>query len=306
MLPGLDSASLVSLHGRPLHQEGGSIQPYSTFYFFSTALAVGSISILPLVPASLFGRRFFLLVGLIAILFFVFAMVSRGLAMESLYLCSMGFLILYEITIPAHLEADHSEGAGKSHSLQRATSILVLAMAILAAWSGLVRESLGLSTQLQIEGGSPLASASPGVCLLSSASSALLLGFSLISMVLGHWYLVSRKLSFQPLKLISGLLCLAVVFRALVIVVAAFEQGEYWGQSFSGGLTHYLLSGGLFVACRLSLGVILPAILAVLAWRCAKIESNQSATGILYVLVAFVFFGEILSKHFLANQGVVI
>ena len=294
------------MHGRPLHQEGGSIQSYSTFYFFSTALAVGSISILPLVPASLFGRRFFLLVGLIAILFFVFALVSRGLAMEPLYLCSMGFLILYEITIPAHPEADHSEEAGKPRSMHRTSSILMLAMAILAAWSGLARESLEISAQLHKQSLRALDVASSEVFLLNSASSALLLGFSLISMILGHWYLVSRKLSFQPLKLISGLLCLAVAVRALVIVIAVFEQGEYWGQSFSGGFTHYLLSGGLFVACRLSLGVILPAILAVLAWRCAKIESNQSATGILYVLVAFVFFGEILSKHFLANQGVVL
>ena len=291
------------MHGRPLHQEGGSIQSYSTFYFFSTALAVGSISILPLVPASLFGRRFFLLVGLIAILFFVFALVSRGLAMEPLYLCSMGFLILYEITIPAHPEADHSEAVEKPLSMQRTSSILVLAMAILAAWSGLARESLGISAQLHIEDLRAPGVASPTVCLLSSASSALLLGFSLVSMILGHWYLVSRKLSFQPLKLISGLLCLAVAARALVIVAAAFEQDEYWRQSFSGGLTQYLLSGGLFVACRLSLGLLLPAILAVLAWRCAKLESNQSATGILYVLVAFVFFGEILSKHFLADQG---
>ena len=294
------------MHGRPLHQEGGSIQSYSTFYFFSTALAVGSISILPLVPASLFGRRFFLLAGLIAILFFVFALVSRGLAMEPLYLCSMGFLILYEITIPAHPEADHSEEAGTSRSMQRTSSILMLAMAILAAWSGLARESLEISAQLHKQSLRALDVASSEVCLLNSASSALLLGFSLISMILGHWYLVSRKLSFQPLKLISGLLCLAVAVRALVIVIAVFEQSEYWGQSFSGGFTHYLLSGGLFVACRLSLGVILPAILAVLAWRCAKLESNQSATGILYVLVAFVFFGEILSKHFLANQGLVL
>ena len=294
------------MHGRPLHQEGGSIQPYSTFYFFATALAVGSISILPLVPASLFGRRFFLLVGLIAILFFVFALVSRGLAMEPLYLCSMGFLILYEITIPAHPEADHSEAAEKPLSMQRTSSILVLAMAILAAWSGLARESLGISAQLHIEDLRAPGVASSTVCLLSSASSALLLGFSLVSMILGHWYLVSRKLSFQPLKLISGLLCLAVAARALVMVAAAFEQDEYWRQSFSGGLTQYLLSGGLFVACRLSLGLLLPAILAVLAWRCAKLESNQSATGILYVLVAFVFFGEILSKHFLADQGLVL
>ena len=226
--------------------------------------------------------------------------------MEPLYLCSMGFLILYEITIPAHPEADHSEEAGASRSMQRTSSILMLAMAILAAWSGLARESLEISAQLHKQSLRALDVASSEVCLLNSASSALLLGFSLISMILGHWYLVSRKLSFQPLKLISGLLCLAVAVRALVIVIAVFEQGEYWGQSFSGGFTHYLLSGGLFVACRLSLGVILPAILAVLAWRCAKLESNQSATGILYVLVAFVFFGEILSKHFLANQGLVL
>ena len=142
--------------------------------------------------------------------------------------------------------------------------------------------------------------------LLCALTSSLLIGFSLGSMTLGHWYLVSSKLSFRPLKLLTGILCLVVALRLGASLYCMYSQGDYWRESFGGGLTDFLLAEGLFglfVSCRFILGVLLPGVLAVLAWRCARIRSNQSATGILYVMVAFVFFGEILSKHFLANRG---
>ena len=278
---------------------------------FATSVAVGAITALPLVPTRLFGRRFFLLIGLISIVFFVLGMVSRGLAMEPLYLCAAGFLILYEITLPENSPdnpalGEAAGGGARFGSAARVFSLIALALAIVAAWSGTVVEGWNLPRNIGGQTGGLLAGTSPGIVLFGYITSALLLGFALVSMILGHWYLVSRKLSFTPLKVLTALLCFAVLLRGASIALSVVDQGEYWGNAFSGGWTHYLLTGGLFTGCRLVLGIILPAILAILSWRCAKIESNQSATGILYVLVAFVFFGEIVSKHLLAHRGLVL
>ena len=46
----------------------------------------------------------------------------------------------------------------------------------------------------------------------------------------------------------------------------------------------------------------LPIVLSIMVWRCVRIHSNQSATGILYVLVAFVLMGEIVAKHLLISS----
>ena len=261
-------------------------------------------------PIRVFGRRFFLLVGLVAIAFYVLAIVGEGLGVGYFHLCAAGFLVFYEITLPAHPGVDkrapEKEGGGGKRGLFRGGSQLFLSLAIIAAWCGIIRDSWALPQGLQPAAAKSLSGISGAIPALSCIGSSLLIGFSLASMILGHWYLVSRKLPFKPLKLLTGFLCLAVLFRAGSAFAAMLAQGEYWSDSLAGGLTNFLLSGGLFVACRLLLGILLPGALALLAWRCARIESNQSATGILYVLVVFVFFGEILSKHFLAHQGIVL
>jgi hypothetical protein len=48
------------------------------------------------------------------------------------------------------------------------------------------------------------------------------------------------------------------------------------------------------------LGIVLPFILAGMAWESARIRATQSATGILYVVVIFCFVGELMSL--LLNQ----
>ena len=42
------------------------------------------------------------------------------------------------------------------------------------------------------------------------------------------------------------------------------------------------------------------------AWKCVGIRSNQSATGTLYVTLAFVLIGEIIAAYFLTSRGLVI
>lgn len=296
--------------GKTTSREPITILPYSTFYFFATALAAGIIIVLPLVPIRVFGRRFFLLVGLAGISFYVLAMVGQGLGVGYFHLSAAGFLVFYEITLPGQpgidRQATEKGGGGRRGKLFWVGSQIFLALAIVAAWCGIIRDTLAMPRGAP-PGVSELLSDIPKtILILNAIGSALLIGFALVSMILGHWYLVSKKLPFRPLRLLTGVLCLVVLFRAGTASAAMRAQGEYWSGSLAVGLTPFLLSGGLFVACRLLLGILLPGALAFLAWRCARIESNQSATGILYVLVAFVFFGEILSKHFLAHQGIVL
>lgn len=263
---------------------------------------------MPLVPVRVFGRRFFLLLGLISIVFYVLALVSRGLAIEPLHLCAAAFLVLYEITLPAQpgpdtLTAGPRNAKAAPSRFLNILGAVFLALAIASAWLGVVREAWHLPQGYPGNPALPYSDTFRIELLLNSAASVLLIGFAVGSMILGHWYLVSSKLSFEPLKRLTGILCLVVLLRLIAAVFTMWSQGEYWSRSLSGGLTDFLLADGLFVVCRFMFGIFLPGVLGVLAWRCARIESNQSATGILYVLVAFVFFGEILSKHFLANQG---
>ena len=138
-------------------------------------------------------------------------------------------------------------------------------------------------------------------------SSGLLLGAALVAMVLGHWYLVSRDLSFTALRRLTLALAVALGVRAIVGLIGLLSQLDFWNEQIGRlGTTHFLLSDGVFLLSRVLFGVVAPAVLVPLAWRCVRIESNQSATGILYVVLAFVVFGEILAKHFLVNLRVVI
>jgi len=54
----------------------------------------------------------------------------------------------------------------------------------------------------------------------------------------------------------------------------------------------------LWLPLRWGLGLVLPLVLAVLAWRCVTggVRNTQSATGILYIVVVFCFLGELTGQ----------
>ena len=55
-----------------------------------------------------------------------------------------------------------------------------------------------------------------------------------------------------------------------------------------------------------SAGLDVPLFLTLLVRSCVKIESNQSATGILYVEVVFVIIGEAIALHMLVTGGLLL
>ena len=54
-------------------------------------------------------------------------------------------------------------------------------------------------------------------------------------------------------------------------------------------------SSWLFLAMRWGMGFVGPVAAAALAWKTVQIRSTQSATGILYVAMTLVLFGELTS-----------
>lgn len=145
----------------------------------------------------------------------------------------------------------------------------------------------------------PLASAH---FLANASLSALLLGFTLGAMCLGHWYLV------DPLLPITELSRLTLCFAGLAVIRLLFSSVEIWlwlGGRSEAEIYRALFGGspGLFVVMRWAWGCLGPATLAYFVWGTVKIRSTQSATGILYVAVICVLVGETLSQYLTLFHG---
>jgi hypothetical protein len=61
---------------------------------------------------------------------------------------------------------------------------------------------------------------------------------------------------------------------------------------------------GMFFWFRVLWGLVIPLLLALMALHCARNHSNQSATGILYVLLVGSFIGEITALYLAVTTGV--
>ncbi|MCP4249008.1 MAG: hypothetical protein GY778_18345 [bacterium] len=150
-----------------------------------------------------------------------------------------------------------------------------------------------------------LAPALPHRLLLTGGtviSSALLLGWSLITMLLGHWYLVSPRLTFRHLVIFSWVLMAVIGARLLTVgaglTAAATSDAGYW-QLLTG-----LTGQGMFFWFRVLWGLAIPLTLGILSLHCARQRSNQSATGILYVVVVGTFIGELTAYYLIVTTGV--
>jgi len=137
-------------------------------------------------------------------------------------------------------------------------------------------------------------------------ASALLLGWSLITMLLGHWYLVAPKLTFRHLTVFCRVLLGVVVLRIVTLgaSLAAAARVDPLVEPHPLRLVAGLAGQGIFFWFRLLWGLAIPLALAVMALHCARQRSNQSATGILYVLVVGAFIGEITGYYLSVTTGV--
>lgn len=131
---------------------------------------------------------------------------------------------------------------------------------------------------------------------------SLVTGGSLAAVVLGHWYLVTPKISEKPLVLQARLL-LGVVGVQVLLFVVWTTLGGGPGQSafdaFSGGNL-------LLVILRLVVTLLFPLVLTWMAWRTALTRSMESATGLLYINLAAIMAGTIGAAALYVANGLLI
>jgi hypothetical protein len=126
-----------------------------------------------------------------------------------------------------------------------------------------------------------------------------LLGSVLLTMVFGHWYLVIPRLSIDHLMNLTKVLMGAILLRMASVVVTFVVIKMEPSLSFSAVLSALMLREGFFFWPRLIFGIVAPIVLAVMIHSTVKIRHTQAATGLLYVAVVTLLFGEFFSKFLL-------
>jgi hypothetical protein len=170
-----------------------------------------------------------------------------------------------------------------------------------ARWSGAVAVIAGLLTMLIGAigwSGGTLEGLPLFVQLVSLAAVG---GGSLAAVILAHWYLVTPRISEQPLVLTTRLLTVALSLQLLLFLV-------WLAVGYPSGAPFAALTGpqALFVWMRLLIGILFPLLLCWMAWKTAMTRSMESATGLLYIELALVLASTIVGAGLAFAVGVLV
>ena len=124
------------------------------------------------------------------------------------------------------------------------------------------------------------------LALAAPPLGALALGGLDGAMLLGHWYLVTPKLSTGPLRNASLIVVAAVVLQ-LVVVLATVSRGDLVGTTQTGLV--------VAIGIRIGVGLLMTLAVALAAWWTARMNT-QSSTGLLYVGLGSALAGEISAR----------
>ncbi len=126
---------------------------------------------------------------------------------------------------------------------------------------------------------------------------------ALFSMILGHWYLNVVSLPISMLKSTVKFLILIVALRFIWDMRYIF-MGEVLYNGLPVSMTQFLQTfDGFFLIFALFFGTLLPLILGILTLKTIAIQSTQSATGLLYVIVISVVMADLFYKYYLVQAA---
>ena len=203
---------------------------------------------------------------------------------------------------------DLARAGGPTWALSALVAAAVIAYFAAIAWGvGLPRFGTAASALMALVTAAWLGAASQSVSAPfwiynagSRLSSGFLLGSTLTAMLLGHHYLTAPAMSIEPLKRVISLIAWALLARCLLAGsgIWAWETGTIGAGAFAED-SHT----AMFLAARWGMGIVGSAIATFMTWKTAQIRSTQSATGILYIAMIFVLFGELTSMILAGASG---
>ncbi len=215
-------------------------------------------------------------------------------------------LVILGLLVLAGLDMSRSGGIGPMASAVLGAAVLAYVGSV--AWGlGIPRLGLPLTALVALGSGGVLVEASRGaggdLGALNAAgrlASALLMGSTLTAMLLGHHYLTAPAMSIEPLKRFVRAMGGALAARAVLALLGwwAWRNGHVPVSPAATNLW-------FFLAVRWGMGIVGPALAAFLTWKTVQIRSTQSATGILYIAMTLVLFGELTALILAREVGVV-
>lgn len=259
----------------------------STFFFLFSQLGVGMMLTLLFISPRSIGNSFFkfasltaaILLGVILGFNFLFPSPVRESQIPVMFLAVSAVLTtLYNRVV----------------DVNRFTAASVLQIgAIVTGMISIAADALAF-TQLMALGGWE-----KWILVFNHVGATALLGSVMLTMVFGHWYLVIPGLSIDPLKRLTKVLMGAIGLRIVTILASLAVLQLERHVSIVAVLQELLIQQGLFFWPRLIFGVIVPIVLAAMIWSTIQLKHTQAATGLLYLAVVALLFGEFFSKFLL-------
>jgi len=133
-----------------------------------------------------------------------------------------------------------------------------------------------------------------GLGLAALPLGAAALGGTDGAMLLGHWYLVTPKLSPGPLRRASLVVVFAVALQIALVSIVAL-RGDLTGT--------WETALSVALALRVGVGLFMTLVVATAAWWTAGMNT-QSSTGLLYVALGCAFAGEVSARVIFFLTGV--
>jgi hypothetical protein len=160
---------------------------------------------------------------------------------------------------------------------------------------GLIAVPLAVAALVALAGAAGPAGTSFPSAMIQLVAGALFMGAVSDGLLLGHWYLVDRRLERAHIVRFATLLIAAVVVEAAAVAILGFA-GD--GTEPAVGFSPLLSVAGL--STWLSLGMIAcTGLIAVLIWaslRGTRARAVQAATGFFYLAVITAFTAEMAAK----------
>jgi hypothetical protein len=264
----------------------------STFFFLFSQIGVGMMLTLLFISPRTIGNGFFKFASLTAAILlgvtlgfnFLFpSPVRDGQLPVFFLLASAGLTVIYNRVV----DIDKFAAA--------------LGLLIAATGTGLISiaaDSLAFSRLMTLGGWENW------ILLINHLAATALLGSVMLTMVFGHWYLVIPRLSIDPLKRLTKVLMAAIGIRIATIILSFAVLQLKQSIPLAAVLRELLIQQGMFFWPRVIFGVLVPIVLTAMIWSTVKIQHTQAATGLLYLAVVALLFGEFFSKFLLFTVSI--
>jgi len=259
----------------------------STFFFLLSQLAVGMLLTLLFVSPRVIGNGFFKFSSQTAAILMGVALgfdlmfpspVREGSLPFAFLLASAALTVLYNLTV-------------RTGRHRPAFALLVAATAAGLAAIGL--DAMAFTRLMELGGWEHRLLAA------NHLAATGLLGSGMLTMVFGHWYLVVPNLSIDPLRLLTKVYLATIGIRVLAVVLSLVVLEIEQGPGLAAVASELLVRQGLFFWPRIIFGVGIPLVLGAMIWSTVEIRHTQAATGLLYLAVVTLLFGEFFSKFLL-------